>query len=485
LLNIFYNFRRLKINLLLKLTHYLNLIQMKKFYSLLVALLAVIAVSAENPTLFLRGGINNWGTGDAYQFTENDGVYTLKLETLYGEFKIADANWNPNNYGLKADVVPGGTYTLESNGGNLSVVADALSDVTLTFTLSTLELKVEGTEAVRKADFYLAGANIGEGEGWTITDDYKFETIDYDTYVIELPELSGEFKITTEGWGVGYAGNTAIAVGDNAVVKGADGNLALADGATLQNVRLTFTLSTSNLNVYVPDESSIALRNQLIGSYVGTDHHGWEYLSKGSSVTIVYSYAEDSAVEIEKGVIGDALSIDGLLSVGVANVYPEPIRAVVTSYADYEGYVGYITVPGQAAGTLDYYYSGVPYNMLMSFSAAFDSSWSWASGPTYELTLWVTEDGTIEMNPWAAMMDWSGDGSTWYYGLIGGYGAYDSSNTWHADTLSKSAGSVANIAVDENAPVEYFNLQGVRVANPANGLFIRRQGNTATKVLVK
>jgi hypothetical protein len=45
--------------------------------------------------------------------------------------------------------------------------------------------------------------------------------------------------------------------------------------------------------------------------------------------------------------------------------------------------------------------------------------------------------------------------------------------------------SVNAIAVDNNAPVEYFNLQGVRVANPQNGLFIRRQGNTATKVLVK
>ena len=38
---------------------------------------------------------------------------------------------------------------------------------------------------------------------------------------------------------------------------------------------------------------------------------------------------------------------------------------------------------------------------------------------------------------------------------------------------------------DANAPVEYYNLQGVRVAEPANGLYIRRQGNKATKVLVK
>jgi hypothetical protein len=47
-------------------------------------------------------------------------------------------------------------------------------------------------------------------------------------------------------------------------------------------------------------------------------------------------------------------------------------------------------------------------------------------------------------------------------------------------------GSVGDVAVDESAaPVEYFNLQGVRVANPQNGLYIRRQGTKATKVLVK
>lgn len=40
-------------------------------------------------------------------------------------------------------------------------------------------------------------------------------------------------------------------------------------------------------------------------------------------------------------------------------------------------------------------------------------------------------------------------------------------------------------AADENIPVEYFNLQGIRVANPENGLYIRRQGNKVSKVLVK
>ena len=38
---------------------------------------------------------------------------------------------------------------------------------------------------------------------------------------------------------------------------------------------------------------------------------------------------------------------------------------------------------------------------------------------------------------------------------------------------------------DANAPVEFFNLQGIRVDNPSNGLYIMRQGKTARKVIIR
>lgn len=44
---------------------------------------------------------------------------------------------------------------------------------------------------------------------------------------------------------------------------------------------------------------------------------------------------------------------------------------------------------------------------------------------------------------------------------------------------------VAGEAVDANAPVEYFNLQGQRVAEPAAGLYIKRQGKTVSKVVIR
>ena len=44
---------------------------------------------------------------------------------------------------------------------------------------------------------------------------------------------------------------------------------------------------------------------------------------------------------------------------------------------------------------------------------------------------------------------------------------------------------VEGIEADDNAPAEYFNLQGVRVAEPENGLYIKRQGNKVSKVILR
>ncbi|MBQ9073976.1 MAG: hypothetical protein IJY30_05945 [Muribaculaceae bacterium] len=51
-------------------------------------------------------------------------------------------------------------------------------------------------------------------------------------------------------------------------------------------------------------------------------------------------------------------------------------------------------------------------------------------------------------------------------------------------TYEANKSGIKAISVDENAPVEYYNLQGVKVANPQNGLYIRVQGNKAVKVIL-
>lgn len=55
-----------------------------------------------------------------------------------------------------------------------------------------------------------------------------------------------------------------------------------------------------------------------------------------------------------------------------------------------------------------------------------------------------------------------------------------------AVALRHDPSGITDITVDEDAPVEFFNLQGVRVSGDLTpGLYIRRQGSVATKIAVK
>lgn len=53
------------------------------------------------------------------------------------------------------------------------------------------------------------------------------------------------------------------------------------------------------------------------------------------------------------------------------------------------------------------------------------------------------------------------------------------------DQTPTGSGVEAIESVDVNAPVEYYNLQGVKVANPEKGIFVKKQGNKTSKVVVR
>lgn len=50
----------------------------------------------------------------------------------------------------------------------------------------------------------------------------------------------------------------------------------------------------------------------------------------------------------------------------------------------------------------------------------------------------------------------------------------------------KAAGSgVDDLGVDRAATAEYYDMNGVKVAAPSDGIYIKRQGNNVSKVIVK
>lgn len=104
----------------------------------------------------------------------------------------------------------------------------------------------------------------------------------------------------------------------------------------------------------------------------------------------------------------------------------------------------------------------------------------------YEWVISINNDGTADI--------WNSDADKYvaYDAQYSSYGCYpeEKAETCIKPTLyvlDESQSGVVEIVIDENAPVEYFNIQGVKVdvENAAPGLYIRRQGNVSTKVIVK
>lgn len=67
----------------------------------------------------------------------------------------------------------------------------------------------------------------------------------------------------------------------------------------------------------------------------------------------------------------------------------------------------------------------------------------------------------------------------------GSYGAYAEVTHALPSLFGQATSGVENVEEAADAPAEYFNLQGVRVANPEGGLYIVRQGKNVKKVMVK
>ena len=104
-----------------------------------------------------------------------------------------------------------------------------------------------------------------------------------------------------------------------------------------------------------------------------------------------------------------------------------------------------------------------------------------------EIGLGETSDGGTRVHNIATYIHTDANGVQGCYLLIykccNGVGVYQIAEDGFIPVYEKAG--VEGIEADEiEAPAEYYNLQGVKVANPENGLYIVKRGNKATKEIV-
>ena len=95
----------------------------------------------------------------------------------------------------------------------------------------------------------------------------------------------------------------------------------------------------------------------------------------------------------------------------------------------------------------------------------------------------IANDATVELNQATALYKYADTNCT---ANVEAGKEYTVEINLVDNTITIKEGSgVEGIEANDNVPAVYYNLQGVKVANPENGVFIKVQGNKASKVLVK
>jgi hypothetical protein len=280
-----------------------------------------------------------------------------------------------------------------------------------------------------------------------------------------------------------YAATDALATGTVDAYFDEDGNVYLDNFLGIKGIQ--YTISADN------SITSNWSENWYTGSYTYEDT---EYTSFYAYGTTYLSY------DASRDMIKDYIYIKGLGS-GQFDFYiylsdKDPyegltkISATVTVYTDVNKAPGEVITTQKAVTA----YTGtgkVVLNGLLNINS--------------DITYTIADDNTItssvnEDYAQSTGFDINGTAAYWicFYTTEKGY--YDAENNviydrvyiyetssynWIGISLTPSSAVNDIIADDANAPVEYFNLQGVRVNNPENGLFIRRQGGKASKVIIR
>lgn len=377
--------------------------------------------------------------------------------------------------------------------------------------------------AANAVDYYL----IGGFNGWSLKQaNCKFTAQGDGTYVLDFEgTLTSGFKINDGTWGnsnANFGGNGNLTVGEvyNLTVGGSSGNIGLAEN--VENPHLVFNPTEKTLLItgqaveaeYTYDLwgsftsgtwGSVEL-TEADGKWVATDVEvtynsaafGIRKLDKVSGSQVEWLSAAGDADITEAGTFD--LKVEGVnfaISAGTWSftLDPEEMTLEVTG----EGGGGDDPVVDYTAWYLNVY---GPFNDWTLNGVSFNAEGIGVQenlpigDSTFQVKIYngrrdviMGTENEIELDTPTLLVPVT-DETPYYEMTIANAVAGDLYNvTFDAVnnmlTVTKDASSISVVEAENNVPAVYYNLQGIEVANPANGLYIEKRGDKVRKVVIR
>lgn len=500
---------------------------MKKFYFLMLALMVGLAASATD--YYLVGGFNNWTLKDAsckFSETAESGIYTLKYNgTLSGDFKINDGSWSGSvNFGSNGSMlVPGTPYSYSAGSQSNIQMENNVENPTLTLNINAQTLLIEGQQVQAELKYGIHGEIFGdpkwstenmtltngkwvlanqtvvagdfgikpmdkatsaqngwinsangatvtldaampcvkEGEGsgvnWTIAAGTYTFTFDLEAMTLTVTEDGGDqpgpgpevTPLYLVGANTGWTSTAA-----NKMTAGADGNYTI----TLPKLNGDFKITTDIVDNTWDDNLTFSAQTAL---NLGQEYECESGVPMMSNMSVAGLGATDVTVNFN-------------INTKMIKVTGTPIAEVVTKYyikGDFRDLSWPSVEMVQGADNL-YHATIIPHVAECTF-VVYKTNDDVEAGFYKGATAVVGETVTLQN-------DKGGNATVTLTPLH----TYDF--VFNPETLELSVdqtSGVADIEAADELPTVYYNLQGVRVANPENGLYLEVRGNNVRKVV--
>lgn len=192
-------------------------------------------------TVYLRGGMNGWGTDDAFSY-KGDGVYQVAIALTGGttyEFKVASDDWSTVNLGApdgESNLVTEKTEkVLAPSNNNLSFTPSI--DATYLFSVDASDtgapvLYVENEEPYVGLPVYLRGGM----NGWGTDNEFNYDGGRLYSTAIDLAAGSYEFKVASDDWSTVNLGAVSGSDADKTVTIGQEKDLATSNDNLVINI---------------------------------------------------------------------------------------------------------------------------------------------------------------------------------------------------------------------------------------------------------
>lgn len=412
---------------------------MRKFFTLLAV--GAMAMSAHAIDYYLIGGFNNWTTKDAAsKFTDKgDGTFELDYNgTLTSGFKINDGTWdNPaaNFGGNGSNLVLGETYTLTVSGSSPNIaMTDNVENPHLVFNPTAKTLVVTGQGQAVEYTYAIHGQIFGEPVKWSSEN----MTEKNGKWVLENTTVdAGSFGIRKNDKSTGSQVDWISADGDGTVTL--DSPMACkVEGTnwTIEGGTYTFTFDPEAMTLTVTGEGSgpvppvVPETLYIIGNI---DDNDW-----------------NPTTPIEMTKIGNTFTVE---AEAVANAEGKSFFSFCSAKGSTNDNAGW----GELSGSDRY-------------GAATEGAVATVGTP-FAYTVYKANVNASACQSWSIAPNTDGH-------------KYKFTVDFDKQTVSVTMTSgVDSIEAENDGEAVYFNLQGVRVDNPENGIFVRVANGKAVKVV--